>query len=107
MAGFLIADFRCDSCGHSFDEMVDRDERPESLECPCGEQAPRVPSCPKVRFSRGVVVNRGKNDPVPPGAVSTEALADGMPYAEWKKKQMDPVKSARRRAAGIDPKVWV
>lgn len=78
----VLADFRCPE--HDvFEALVSRES--DAAPCPtCGASSPWSPSPIVGRVKLGEV-QQGKFEPPPtPGALDTRALADGMPYREWK-----------------------
>ncbi len=94
-----MQDYWCDDCrwrGESLEEMP---VRPHVACGSCGAPAEAVIGAPKPMTVWGVV-QRGKSDEKPPGAMDTSPLADGMPLHEWKarrKKQRDDERRARIR----------
>jgi hypothetical protein len=86
MSQWLALDFDCPEHG-AFESLWDkRDGDPISEPCPdCGAASPKVTAyAVRGRMKLGEVT-QGKNDTaLPPHIMSTEALADGMPMAEWK-----------------------
>lgn len=104
--GLLAADYRCPQCG-LVERIVQRDENgdpPEVIDCgnllDCGERIARefgevrcdqkavwTISAPMTRVKLGEV-SRGKpEEPPSPGHLDTRALADGMPFNEWRDKR--------------------
>lgn len=109
--GPMLAEYECPAHGR-FDATVDRDENgdpPETSECPhepaiqddvhnahgslvfmrrCRYPAPWVASAVAGRVKVGEV-DKGKVMDYPPANVclDTRALADGMPYSEWRATQ--------------------
>ena len=91
-----MLNFTCPTHGQ-FEVLTDkRDGPPEFQPCPdvdkfealeCSIMSPVVTAyAVRGRMKLGEVT-QGKNDqPLPPHIMSTEALADGMPLAEWKEK---------------------
>ena len=100
---WMLSDYHCPGCG-TF-ESLERRPAPETLQCECGEQAERTISAVRCRTVYGSVT-RGVSETPPPGAMRTEALADGQPYSEWKKERHRGDRDAARRAVGIDRKVF-
>lgn len=84
-ASLILADFRCPEHG-VFEDLGARDV--DAVPCPqCGASSPWSPSPVVGRIKLGEV-QQGKFEPPPsPGALDTRALADGMPYSEWKAKR--------------------
>ena len=99
MPSFICIEYGCAVCGQRFDSLEDRAEPAASLPH-CGQPAPRVVSAPMGRV-RGTEVIRGESDRPPPGAMDTSALADGMPYKEWRAQEDGPRKDEHRKAMGV------
>lgn len=105
---YIVRDFCCGDCGHRFDSLETRGAEDEAKPCPaCDGSAVRVPSAVMARTPLGSVVQRGRPDEAPPGCVSTEALADGMPYSEWRAQGRGRRMDEHRKALGIDRQVYV
>lgn len=102
----ILLDFACDLCGHTFESLEAR-PAPETTVCPrCLQDARRVLSAVAIGTVYATAVSRGKSDEVPPGAIDTRPLAEGMSRAEWKKLR----RAGRRdevRAGLVDRKVYV
>lgn len=78
----ILLDFECSEHGR-FESLEPR-PGPDEVPCPgCGAASPWRVSAVAGRVREGEVT-RGKSDEVPPGAMSTRALADGMPLHEFK-----------------------
>ena len=95
---YIALEYRCPECGEVFESFEERAD--PSLSLPhCNSTAPRIMSCPMV-ITQGVNVTRsvGRSDPKPPGAISTEAIADGMPVHKWKAERSKQRAEARRKA---------
>lgn len=96
-SSFIVLEFECPLHGR-FSENVPRTQRSDASTCPhCGGESPWVMSAPTGRVKIGEVT-RGKSDERPPGALDTRALADGMPYSEWKAKELKRNVDLRRTA---------
>lgn len=92
----ILADFRCEE--HGVFEAI-ADSGADATSCPeCGASSPWSPSPVRGRVKLGEV-SQGKFEPPPsPGALDTRALADGMPYTEWKAKREKQHKERYRRS---------
>lgn len=87
--GWTLREFWCDPCHLRMEALVERDPLPASMPCTrCGAAAERVISAPKTMTVWGTV-QRGKNskDDIPPRALNTEALADGMSMNEFRARR--------------------
>lgn len=92
---WIALEYLCPECGTIFESLERRSDPAASLPH-CNSMAERTISCPMV-ITQGVNVTRsvGRSDP-PPGAMSTQAIADGMPTGEWKRKRSEQRKAARK-----------
>lgn len=86
----IRADYECPVHGR-FDVTIARvdGDAPDETACPtCGRMSCWRPPAPHGRVKAGEVV-QGKTMEYPPQAVcaDTRPLADGMPLAEWRRKQ--------------------
>lgn len=91
MSQWTMAEYWCDPCRWR-GESLETKPAPELSVCgSCGGPAERVISAPRARVATVKVqpVSRGKSDPLPPKALDTRALADGMPIQEFKRKRSE------------------
>lgn len=116
--GLIVAEYECPLHG-VFEATVQRTESgdaPERQECPgpghatndddrpCGLDSPWIISAPKtaVLSARPTAAVRGGDmSERPPWMLDTRPLAEGMPYAEWSKKQ-DALQRDRRHKELIE-----
>ena len=122
--GLVVAEYRCPVHG-VFEATVERNElgdAPDEHCCPaipdcyaaidqeeftvptCALISPWTPSAPKPKIwskPATAAVRGGDMKDRPPGMLDTRALADGMPYGEWQKKQAE-AQRARRHQELID-----
>lgn len=89
-----MLDYRCPTCGTIFESLEDRAAPSASLPH-CNTLAERTMSCPMV-ITQGVNVTRSTRSDPPPGAMSTQAIADGMSTSEWKARRKAERVKARR-----------
>ena len=105
--GFVIHDFQCPDHG-IFEDMVPRSYVVSP--CPvCGVDCDWVLSAVRVSVKISEPVSRGKSDPHGPNMLDTRPLADGMPVAEWRKKNVDRLNdmsmTRNRKKMGLERKV--
>jgi hypothetical protein len=103
---YICIEYLCE-CGLRFESLELR-PAPTIATCErCGADAIKVPSAVLGRTPMASIVTRGKPDDPPPGYYSTEALADGMDYKEWRAQGRGQRMDEHRAALGVDAKVFV
>ena len=90
-----------------FDSIEEREAIRDAIPHGCGELARRVPSAATIGTVYGAAAHMGTNAAPPPGVISTEALADGMPYDSWREQHRSARRDENREFFGIEPKVFV
>lgn len=94
----ILVDYECKVCARRF-ESLERRPAPREVTCEdpsCAGRAARAFSAPNIRIPCFSGVTRGKNDqPPPPNALDTRALAEGSSREEWRKPRK------KRRLDGI------
>ncbi len=115
----ICNEYMCPEHGR-FDALVERDDsdfapcpvmyaiaRLSELEIRCGNRSPWCISAPLVKPQYGAV-SQGKVSSAPvPLALDTQALADGMPMAEWKARRAKLWNNEDRNRRGVTRKVMV
>ena len=108
MSGFVLKirgnptgnrEYVCPSHG-PFELVVDLATSSTPRPCPtCAAPSERTLEANIVARAGYCGFHRGKADPAPPYATTTEALADGMPIGEWKKERRSLWRDADRKEA--------
>jgi len=85
-SGLVLLEFLCPEHGR-FEELVDRASPPDAVPCECGASSPWTISAPATKIQKGALSQGSFEKPEYKGQLDTRALADGMPYNEWKAKR--------------------
>lgn len=87
--GLVLLEYMCPEHGR-FESLEERAESPDDVPCPdCGAISPWTISAPMPKLQKGAVSQGKFEEPQYKGQLDTRALADGMPYNDWKKKRDD------------------
>lgn len=93
----MLREFFCDTCTLLVESLEKRGAEDSEKPCGCGGRQRRCMSAPRPATVWGAVAT-GKSDERPPGVMDTSALADGMPYTEWRKKRDNMIRDERYSA---------
>jgi hypothetical protein len=100
---YIVLEFDCEQHGRFESLELRAETTPEAAPCPeCGALAPWVISAPMARTPIATV-HRGASEAMPPNALDTRPLAEGMSHSEWTRQRRQ--KRREERLMRLPPNV--